>query len=243
MKLKRTFITPITFMYPLAIIIIGFLIIMMQRDNFIERNVDMWASMVVIVHFVVMVFIPIAITIISSHVINVEHQTNAWKFLFSLPIPKSQLYMSKLFQVIKLCVYSALVMFGGFIVIGMVLGFSGNVPYLLLLKAAFLPYVGALPIMTFQLWMSMKFKNQAFPIGIGILGAISAFFFQMNESTSYLFWAYPAMMTPVKQLIVDGSLGEIVTSADIGQYTILSVIFGLFFLLLGFIAFNNQQVD
>ncbi|QSX24446.1 ABC transporter permease [Priestia megaterium] len=243
MKLKRTFITPVTLIYPFGIVMLSFLLILMQKNNFMERNYNMWDAMVVMTQFVIMFLIPLAITIISSNLINVEHQTNSWKFLFALPVGKSQFYFSKLLYLLKLCFFSALIIFIGFILIGKTLGFSGGVPYLLLLKAAFLPYLGSFPIITFQLWMSIQFKNQAFPIGIGILGAISTFFLQMNESTSYLFWAYPAMMTPVKLLLVNGSLGDIVTNDGLVLYTTLSFVFSLLFLLIGLIKFNKQQID
>ncbi|MCU0097558.1 ABC transporter permease [Bacillus sp. OR9] len=242
-KLKRTFITPVTLIYPLGIVMLSFLIILMQKNNFMEKDYNMWDLMVVTTHFIIMFLIPLAITIISSNIINVEHQTNSWKFLFTLPVEKSQFYFSKLFYLLKLCFVSALIIFIGSILIGRTLGFSGEVPYLLLLKASFLPYLGSFPIITFQLWMSIQFKNQALPIGIGVLGAICSFFLQMNESTSYLFWAYPAMMTPVKQLIVNNSLEGFVANDGLLIYTTLSIVFSMLFLIIGLIQFNKQQVD
>ncbi|WPP41751.1 ABC transporter permease [Paenibacillus hunanensis] len=242
-KLKRSFITPLSYVYPLFIIAAALIIMAAQQQKLMEQGSNMWYTMVAVIHFLIMFVVPIKLTIIVSNLINVEHQTNAWKLLFALPVKRSSLYFSKLFYVLRVCAVSAIFLFIGFIVIGNLLGFAESPPYSVLLKEAVYPYIGALPIITFQLWLSMKFKNQAFAITIGIFGAICMFFLQMNTITSYLFWAYPARMTPLVQVIENNELAGIVPNPDIAIYMVLSIIFGLLFMLLGLRQFRLQETD
>ncbi|MDP1421874.1 ABC transporter permease [Peribacillus simplex] len=242
-KLKRTFIKPLSYLYPALILVIAFLVLSIQKDNLAVQYNNMWESMVVITHFIIIFMVPMAITILTSNLSNIEHQNNSWKLLFSLPIAKSTFYFSKVFNIIRLCLISGMILFVGFIVIGKTLSFTGEIPYMLLLKEALYPYLGALPIITFQLWLSIRFKNQAFPIAIGIFGAVCMFFLQMNKSTTLLFWAYPAMMTPIKQEIENNSLAEIVPNDDLGFFMLLSIVFGLIFMIIGVMSIHKQQAE
>jgi lantibiotic transport system permease protein len=242
-KLRRTFLIPISYIYPVIVILMSFLIISIQKENLVTQHDNMWESMVVVTHYLYMFAIPLAITLITSNLINIEHQTNSWKLLFSLPIKRSNYYFSKLMYILFLCIASALIMFIGLIVIGLVLNFELRIPFLLLLKESFYPYIGALPIITFQLWLSMKFINQIYPIAIGVFGSVCIFFLQTNKVTSFIFWAYPAMMTPLKQEIESGSLGQILLNSDVAIYALLSFGFGLVFMLIGLLHCNKQQVD
>lgn len=242
-KLKRTFINPIAYLYPIIVLFGALIIVASQKSNLLEQNNDMWSSMIVIVHFLIMFVVPIKLTIIISNLINVEHQTNAWKMILALPIRKSSFYFSKLFYILKVCMISGLLLFVGFILIGKILGFENSPPYLTLLQEAFYPYLGAFPIITFQLWLSIQFKNQAFPITIGIFGAICMFFLQMNTLTSYIFWAYPALLTPLKQVVENNTLAAIIPNDAVGLYALLSIIFGILFLLIGLYQFSKQEVE
>lgn len=243
LKMKRTFIKPISFLFPFLILFLSFLILSMQKESMTSQGNSMWESMVVLTHFIIMFVIPMATTIMVSNLISLEHQNNSWKLLFALPISKFSFYFSKLYVILKLCFLSGIVIFLGFIFIGKILNFKGDIPYALLLGEAFLPFLGVFPIITFQLWLSIRFKNQAFPIAIGVFGTVCMFFLQMHKITSMFFWAYPALMTPVKQLITDGNLAEIVPNGDLAFYTLLSIVFGLIFMVIGMFDFSRQSTE
>ncbi|MGN7359558.1 ABC transporter permease [Paenibacillus sp. SAF-054] len=126
-------------------------------------------------------FVPIALvlgaTLIASQIANVEHLNNSWKQLLALPISRAAVFTSKyLVGVIALTV-ACVLLFAGTIGLGLILGFSaGDIPYLKLLKLSFLPFLGALPMLALQLYLSLTFKNQALPIMIGITAAIATMF-------------------------------------------------------------------
>lgn len=242
-KFKRTFLKPLAYIYPISVILLSFLILAIQKNILSENYDNMWETMVVVTHFLYMFTIPLAITLTVSNLVNLEHQTNSWKLLFSLPINRSNFYFSKLFYILILCSISAIIVFIGLILIGIVLNFDGEIPFLLLLKESFYPYMGAFPIITFQLWLSMKFTNQAYPIAIGVFGAVCMFFLQTNKFTSLIFWAYPAIMTPLKQVIENDSLGQIIPNSNLGLYTLLSLTTGLLFMQIGLIYINKKQVN
>ncbi|WP_185819495.1 ABC transporter permease [Salibacterium salarium] len=242
-KLKRTFIVPLTLLYPFLVIFMVALIIAVQKDNLANQNNDMWEIMIVITHYVYMFAIALAITFITSNIVNIEHQTNSWKLLFSLPINRSSFYFSKLFSIFILCASSAFIVFVGLNLIGIVFSFGNFPPYLLLLKESFYPYIGALPIITLQLWLSLRFQNQTLPMAIGIFGAVCIFLLQTNKVSSFIFWAYPAMMTPLIQVVENDSLGKIVVNSDLYLYTTLSLVFAFIFMFIGLNYCSKHQVE
>lgn len=243
LKYKRTPFYLAALLYPFIIISAVLLVFMISKENIAENYDNLWNALVITTHFVTIFVVPIAIPVLVSTIINIEHESNSWKTLMSLPLSRSSLYWSKLYKILYFSLISSFILFLGLILIGLTFSFNENVPFMLLLKEATYPFIGSFPIITLQLWLSIRVKNQAFPIAIGVLGAIAGFFLQqMGSIGSWIFWSYPSLLTPIKQSITDGKLNGVVPNDGLLMYMFLSVLFGLIFLGIGLITVNRKEI-
>lgn len=126
--------------------------------------------------------IPSFIVLLCSLVVNIEHKSNAWKHLLTLPVAKGTIYLNKLLIITGL----TLLCYGFFLVFMMLsavllgtlqskLGFLDHAPgWGQLAKLSTKSFVSTLGILAIHYWLSLRFKNIFVSIGIGLLCIITA---------------------------------------------------------------------
>ncbi|MEM8908807.1 MAG: ABC transporter permease [Bacteroidota bacterium] len=181
-KLKRTPIFWIAVLIGLLGGSIVFSLYLFLPDEFVSMDTTSpWRSYYKMsYHVMSLLFMVPYIVLISSTVVNTEHQSNAWKYLYSLPLRRGTIYFSKLFIVIALIAFSFLlfsltVWLGGLILsvaqpvyefqqyateFGHWMGIVGH---------AFLSVLGLIAI---QYWFCVRWKNYIIPIGLGMMGYV-----------------------------------------------------------------------
>jgi len=148
------------------------------------------------------ILIPFFIMLLSSLIVNIEHKSNAWKHLLTLPVSKSTLYLNKLGVIIGL----TLVCYGLFVVFTLVaasllgvlkpkLAFLSHVPDVAqFLRISFKSFVSSLGVLAIHYWLSLRFKNIFVSIGIGLVCIITAtVLFGRWEYIVYVPYAYTAL--------------------------------------------------
>lgn len=143
---------------------------------------DLWGGLI----DNVVIFVPIAlylgVTLVSSLVANVEHQMSSWKQLLALPISRTAVFSGKFTLCFLLLTASCILLPIFTIALGLALGFGTDIPLSDILRMGFFPYLGALPLLALQLWLSLTFRNQALPVTFGVAAAIiSPFTLQLPE--------------------------------------------------------------
>ncbi|MFK0525473.1 ABC transporter permease [Paenibacillus illinoisensis] len=149
----------------------------------------------------VVVFVPLALmlgaTILSSMIANVEHEQGSWKQLLAMPIPRPAVYLAKFLLACILLVISCLLLTAGIVILGLVFGFNaGDIPWIQAFKLGLLPLAGALPVLSIELWLTMVAKNQALPVTLGIVLAITGMFALSISPSFPLAWAQMAWNGP-----------------------------------------------
>lgn len=128
-----------------------------------------WESMAIFL-------LPIGVILASSLITQIEYKNNAWKHLYTLPIPLTTIFFSKLlvivvmvlefFLLFNLGIYlSALI---PYLLVGGVSYPKAPIPILSVLKEDLCFFIDCLPIIALQYLLSLRFKNFLIPIGIGI---------------------------------------------------------------------------
>ncbi len=191
------------------------------------------------------------VILVTSSITYFEHHSNAWKYLYTLPLQKYNFYFSKLFLVITLIALTYIVFLLSLLFTGYLLdfihptyGFQQNSPdfgqYVRTLGHSFLAILG---ITALHYWMSIRWKNFITPIGIGLLGFIIALFLLLAkkfEYAIYLPYAYPG--------IIGFEFGQENTPTGIGQFGGLSytewssIACFLIFTIVGFWEENKSDV-
>ena len=153
---------------------------------------DLWRGLIGEVSMLSIITILIGLTILTSMIASIEHQTNAWKQLLALPISKTQVFTGKVLVAILLLFVSCLLLASGTIVLGLLLKFGTDIPYLFLFKMCFFPCFASLPFITVQTWLAITMKNQAVPLMIGIIGAIVSMY--SINFPDWVPWKWPLLL-------------------------------------------------
>ena len=74
------------------------------------------------------------------------------------------------------------------VLLGKLVGFEGSVPWGLLFGDSYSMLVTVLPIMAFQIWLSMVFSNQAFSILVGSVSSIMGLFWLLLNQRDGFRW-------------------------------------------------------
>lgn len=239
-KFKRSKLLLIASVFPLFVFIMNFsdfyLRLDFNRELAQELHTTEWSFLVISCHWAMFIMVPLSITIFASKIVNIEHEANTWKTLFALPISKYSIYLSKFIYLFLLCMFSATFIVGSLLFIGIFLDFNGPIPWDLILKQAFYPYIVSFPLMAFQLWVSMVCQNQIIPISLGIIFTLSGFFLQ---NVKWLFWVYPIWGTPI---LPYDEFNKVIINTDLSFFFIMSLTVGLLFLIGGMIHFSKREL-
>lgn len=210
LKIKRKMILFLVFLGPIGVI--G-----LEAVNFGLRyewltgvyKDDLWGGLIDEVSMLSVPTILIGLTILTSMIAGIEHQTNAWKQLLALPISKTKVFTGKLFLAVALLVVSCLVLAVGTITLGLLLKFGTDIPLVYLLKICFFPFLASMPFIALQIWLAITIKNQAIPLTIGIIGAIMSM--SAMNFPDWVPWKWPLLMNewekPIYSVVAGLGLG------------------------------------
>ncbi|ANS76280.1 permease [Paenibacillus yonginensis] len=175
-------------------------------------------------------FVPLALflgaTLVSSLLAGIEHQLSSWKQLLALPISRTAVFSAKYVLSVLLLAVSCLLLTLGTAVLGRVLGFPHELPYQELFTLSFWPLIGSLPLIAFQLWLSLTLKNQSLPVFLGIAMALGSLF--TGNLGEYFPLNWPSMT---------------LQSEHSGFYLGMGTGLGLLIMLLGLLHFTRKDVD
>lgn len=176
-------------------------------------------------------FVPVALylggTLVCSLIANIEHQTSSWKQLLALPISRTSVFMAKLLLCLLLVAFSCLLLSAGAVGLGLALGFKRElIPYADVFRIGLLSYLAALPVIVLQLWLSLSFRNQTFPVALGLTLSLTSLFAMFLAEWVPLSWPYLAWGTPHHIL-----------------YSSAGLLLGLLVLLPGIVHFARKDVE
>ncbi len=148
-----------------------------------------WDNMLADLPMLYVIFSPVYLTVLASQIADVEHKGDALKLLFVLQ-PRKQLYHGKLMLGFMLCLLQKATELLLMLLVGKLFHFEGPAPvgrFLLYFLCCFLVSAGGYLL---QLNLSLRFKNQAIPLCIGIGCALAGLLmtFYSTELTRHLYY-------------------------------------------------------
>jgi hypothetical protein len=205
-KLKRTPLLWIAIIGGVFVVAFVFLIFIFNVEELSKSKENPWNMYFQIGFSMIslLLAVPYAILVTSS-ITYFEHHSNAWKYLYTLPLQKGNFYFSKLLLTTGLIALTYTVFLVCLLFTGYLLGFihpSYQFQHQTLDFGHFLRTLGhsflsILGITALHYWMSIRWKNFITPIGIGLLGFIIALFLLLAhkfEFALYLPYAYPGII-------------------------------------------------
>lgn len=139
----------------------------------------------------------LTISLLCSMVSETEHQAQGLKLLFTMPISRMAIYFIKAIWVMVLMLGCSTLILGGFSAVWLLYS-NEALPFAFLAKQIFGCLTASFPVLSIQLFFSLCFSNQTFPIAIGVTGAVSSLFLPRitQKGLYFLPWSYPSMASP-----------------------------------------------
>ncbi len=178
LKMRRTGIWWVVFIGPVGLAAMQALNFGLRYDYLVQKRytADPWIGLIGETSMFVPIAIYLAMTLLMAMIANVENRQNSWKQTLALPVRRSQVFASKflacMIQLLAACVLLA----ASLLAVGLLLKFSGPIPYIELLTLGAYPMLAALPMLGFMLWMTLTLRNQAIPISLGIAASLVSVF-------------------------------------------------------------------
>lgn len=128
----------------------------------------------------IVLFLPFYVVLINSLVVNTEHRSNTWKYVFTQPFPKWSVWVGKLISVQALILFHFLLFGTLMLTDGWMLsllddryGFGRNTPDLTLFwKMIGKTYVATLGLSGIHFWLASRLRNIILPIGMALVGMV-----------------------------------------------------------------------
>lgn len=145
-------------------------------------------------------YTPLFIVLLTCLFLNIEHKNNTWKHIFTLPISKSRIYISKLLTLIIFIALFYILYIPIWIGFGFGVGLlkpqlqltNYSPDYNSLLSLCFHSFIASLGILAIHFWLSIRFKNMIIPIAIAISASIVwvALYQGQADEINYFPYAY-----------------------------------------------------
>ncbi|GIP38411.1 hypothetical protein J31TS4_16910 [Paenibacillus sp. J31TS4] len=207
LKIRRKFIWFLIFLGPIGVVGLQAVNFGLRYDYLVGKvyRDDLWGGLIENVTILMVPTLFIGLAILASMVAGIEHQTNSWKQTLALPVTRTQVFTGKFLLNLLLLLVSTTLVAAGTIVLGIVLGFGTGIPYGVLLKACYYPFLAIVPFIALQNWLSVTFQNQAFPLTVGIAGmVVSMFSIRFGD---WFPWKWPYLINAAKEPLYSVACG------------------------------------
>ncbi|MBU9714150.1 ABC transporter permease [Evansella tamaricis] len=114
-------------------------------------------------------FLPLLAGIFAAAVCRYEHAEGGWKQLLVLPVHRLHLYSAKLLLVCFFIALTQVLLLVGLLLVGLIHGFSDPFPWQDILLRLLMGWLGCLPIISLQLWVSTAWSSFAAPVAFNVI--------------------------------------------------------------------------
>lgn len=188
------------------------------------------------------IFLPLFIILISTLLMQIEYRNNTWKQVLTSPQKIINVFLSKfitlhLLIILFIATFVILILTGAFILdlIHPDL-FKNDFNLQKVLLGNVVAYVSVIGLSAIQFWLALRFKNFIAPLAIGF-----CLWFMAPLMLFSLDWGF-ADRYPYSFPILLAEMSEMKTKPDVPLLQMLSIGYGLFFLVVAFIEFKVRRV-
>jgi len=217
----------------------------MSISRSIASNPDhaVWESVFFSISSMNGLFMPIMSAVVVSRICDMEHKGSTWKMLAATNVGRGRLYAAKYICTNSLILYGIGVQALFIMVIGLTKDFPGTLPSDLLFRFIGGTLLTTLAVAALQQWISFAIKNQAFALGLGMLGGFIGMTAGLFPAAiRHLFiWSYYLDLSPVTYRYAESASVYIVQPESVG-IVLGSLIMTLLFYFVGNFHVSRQEI-
>lgn len=238
LRRKRVFLMIVLFL--LVEISWAFLSVSMAMS----RNPDKagWEGIVVTIASMNGLFLPILSAVVVSRISDMEHTGNTWKLLMAASLPRSRIYAAKYACACLLMLLAMILLSIAIATFGLANGFAQPLPLSLLLRFMSGTMLANMAVIALQQWISSAVKNQAFGLGLGMVGGFIGMTADLfPEAVRRIFvWSYYTGLSCVTYKYENGTM-EFVTRSVEPALPLAVVLMGGAVYLIGSIHMSRKE--
>lgn len=230
-KLKRSGIMFVIFGAPLLVLTMQFLNFKLRYNILVPSGSSPWWGFIQEVgSFWGALVLPVIAAIFAAIICGVEHSSNAWKYIITMPIRRMYFYTGKLLLTFSLLIAASIILTCGLVISGIILGFNEPIPWEKVGWLFIYPLLGVAALTSIQIWLSTRIHNHSIPIGIGVISVVASLFLSQSSSTHWYPWVYPLMTAPIGN------------PYEPGFYSFVSICVGLICTFIGLWEFSRRDI-
>ncbi len=200
LKLKRTLAVWMVLIAPSVIVALNFVMLLDRGDRFLMQADTAWQALAQnILLLWVLLMLPLFITLETALLGGVDHNSQQWKHLYALPIPRWAVCAAKSLVAVALIGSSTLVLWSETIAAGLLLralkpelAIGWPVPAWDLLQPMLLTFFIAWCIIAVHLFVGLRWQSFTLVIGFGIAAAVINFMvIQSGKWNKFFPWSWP----------------------------------------------------
>lgn len=179
-KFKRTFVLWFLILAPAFVPAINLIIFLNKGHEIVGAEDNPWELLLKFSVDPGNFLFPFFVMIVALFVNSIEHNSNTWKLIYTQPLSRFIVYISKV-KVFLLMLFFSLMLFGVFtVLVGWILnivkpdlGFDQAFDVTIFFLVSTKIFLTTLGYASLQFLMSQQWRNLMLPLGIGIAGLIS----------------------------------------------------------------------
>lgn len=141
-----------------------------------------------------LLFLPIMSGLFPSFLCRYEHTGGGWKQLLVLPVSRSAVYLAKFTVVLGLLAISQLLFLAALLIVALVQGISGPLPWGMIATSLVGGLVACLPLVALQLGVSLVWSSFAAPLAVNVSLTIpNLLIINSAKIGPYYPWAQPLL--------------------------------------------------
>lgn len=230
LKLNRTLALAMVFVSPLVVVVLNILNLVRMSQFSPEVLPEGWRYMIQnSLALWIALMLPLFITLETALMAGLEHNSQQWKHLFALPIPRGSVYAAKQIMAFGVSALGLIVLLiaawlSGLIVMALgvdTVTFEAQYPWGLAFQVAGFAYLLSAFIVAIHTWVANRWASFPVAAGVGMTATVINFFLINSETWSKIFpWSLPinALLlmidgTPVTaQPVIIALVGAVVVS-------------------------------
>jgi len=203
LKIKSSSFFWILILFGIGLSVFTLLMYLLGPEAYVSIGENPWGAYLnQNLNYFSLIVYPLAIIVVSSMVINLEHKSDSWKMLLTLPNLRWQIFTGKLLIILFLSLTISVLFQASIFLFSIPINwihpeveffyYEPEVGNFLLENLKLV--ISCLAIIGFQFFLSLLFKNQIIPVAIGMILLISGFLLGMTSPNLAINFPYSYSM-------------------------------------------------
>ncbi|MBE5962290.1 MAG: lantibiotic ABC transporter permease [Lachnospiraceae bacterium] len=211
-KVKRTGVIPLLFSIGVLGAAYAFVNFLVRKDALLNLPLAPMDVLLTQLYGMIMVLNMFGIIVATCMIYNMEFKGNAVQKMYMLPMNVSTMYLCKFLILTIMLLIAVCFQNLALAKIGITDLPQGTFEAHTLLSFAGYSFITSMPVLSFMLFTSSRFKNMWVPLGIGVAGFLSGMVLAMSDIAVLMVHPFVVMLSPAVAMSAQPDISVVIVS-------------------------------